>query len=256
MDEFNNRFPQDTDELPRRGVLDHGYVVLRNIAGPTRRPHSLYDADSIDPANAARMTFGKMNSGRTREEDLGLVDFLSREGHWVPFEHIQVWLEIKAPIFVLRQWAKHRTTTISEISGRYVELPPHWYIPETIKMQSKNRKQGGDAPAIPELAEQYICDLSKECQAGYEKYKHYMGQGVSTELCRNYLHVNHYSTWLYRQDLRNLFGFLKQRCSTHGGAQWEIAQYAQAVLSLLMEVLPEATECLASHGGITLEEGL
>ena len=120
-------------------VLDHGFVELRNIAGPTRRIYDSippsqddagyaheealvvrpFDADDTDPANAARMSFGRMDSGRTREADLKLADYLMRNKHWTPFESIEVWLEMKLPIFVARQFVRHRTATLNEISGRY-----------------------------------------------------------------------------------------------------------------------------------------
>jgi len=84
-------------------VLDHGFVELQNIAGPTRRVDNHYDASSIDPANSARMSFGQKDSGRTVEQDLKLVRYLMANHHWTPVEMIEVWLEMKLPIFVARQ---------------------------------------------------------------------------------------------------------------------------------------------------------
>ena len=125
-------------------VLDHGFVTLRNIAGPTRRPLSLstglsgqsipreFDADDTDVANAARMSFDGMDQDRTYEVEMRLNHYLMRNRHMTPFEIIEVWLEMKLPIFVARQLVRQRTQTINEVSGRYVTLPSEWYIPEKV----------------------------------------------------------------------------------------------------------------------------
>jgi thymidylate synthase (FAD) len=87
-------------------VLDHGFVTLRNISGPTRRADEEYDADDVDPANAARMSFGKTDSGRTREEDLRLCEYLIKNHHSTPLESIEIWIELKLPIFIARQFVR------------------------------------------------------------------------------------------------------------------------------------------------------
>ena len=107
---------------PTIAVLDHGFVTLRNISGPTRRSDELYDADDIDPANTARMSFNQTDSCRTREQDLKLCEYLMKNWHNTPFEMVEVWLEMKLPIFVARQFVRHRTVSINEVSGRYVTL--------------------------------------------------------------------------------------------------------------------------------------
>src|SRR5690606_18852081 len=123
-------------------VLDHGFVRLRNMAGPTRRvlngTHEEtgdfilrpFDADDRDPAQAARMSFDQMDSERTLEEDMRLSRYLMKNWHTSPFEMVEIWLEMKMPIFVARQFVRHRTASINEVSGRYVQLPGEWYIPE------------------------------------------------------------------------------------------------------------------------------
>ncbi len=99
-------------------VLDHGFVLLRNAAGPTRRVDQEFDADDTDPANAARMSFDNMDSGRTREEDLKLCNYLMKNWHTTPFESIELWIEMKMPIFVARQFVRHRTVSINEVSSQ------------------------------------------------------------------------------------------------------------------------------------------
>lgn len=145
-------------------VLDHGSVTLRNLSGPTRRHFSdspdltgrmvigahlrPFDADDVDPANAARMSFDSMDEDvvtlrdgstrpRTIDDDYKLNEYLIKNGHTSPFEMIQVWLEVTVPIFIDRQLVRHRTWRRNESSARYIVLPNTWYIPEIV---------GGKAP--------------------------------------------------------------------------------------------------------------
>lgn len=235
-------------------VLDHGYVKLLNVAGPTRRladsqPDSEnaddiglvlrpFDADDTDPANAARMSFDQKDSGRTREDDLRLCDYLLRNNHTTPFEMVQVWLEMKLPIFVARQFVRHRTVSINEISARYVQLPAEWYIPpaEQIKGKAETAKQGRGGELRPGTIGAFQHALHKDCAAAYYNYEQFLSAGVAPELARLFLHVNHYTKWLWRQDLHNLFHFLSLRDHSH--AQWEAQQYAKAIDTLLRDALP------------------
>lgn len=238
-------------------VLDHGYVKLLNIAGPTRRIFNdtlspitgdmistacMFDADDTDPANAARMSFGQKDSGRTREQDLKLCDYLLRNHHTTPFEMVQVWLEMKLPIFVARQFVRHRTVSINEISGRYVQLPAEWYIPDPVNVGKKAvaAKQGRDATTDfwdVKKAELFCKLLHNSCSESYAGYQWALENNIPPEEARLFLHVNHYTTWLWRQDLHNLFHFLSLRDHTH--AQWEAQQYAKAIDTLLRGALPD-----------------
>jgi thymidylate synthase (FAD) len=218
-------------------VLDHGYVRLLNTAGPSG------SASDIDPANVARTSFDQRDSGRTRKADLHLCDYLMRNHHTTPFEMVQVWLEMKLPIFVARQFVRHRTVSINEISGRYVELPAEWYIPpiEQICGKAANAKQGRGAPLSEEDAEEFRTDLNRACKMSYDNYLEYLngthGPAVAPELCRLFLHVNHYTKWVWRQDLHNLMHFLSLRDHFH--AQWEAQEYARAITGLLRQQLPD-----------------
>jgi len=112
-------------------VLDHGYVILRNISGPIRRASQPFDADDTDPANAARFSFDAADQEtRVREDDLKLARYLWKNRHTTPFEMVEVWLEMQMPIFVARQFVRHRTVSINEVSARYVQLPKQFYIPD------------------------------------------------------------------------------------------------------------------------------
>ena len=231
--------------IRRLDVLDHGHVILRNIGGPTRRPNALFDADDIDPAQSARMSFDEMDSDRTREDDLKLADYLIRNWHTTPFEMIELWIDMKMPIFVARQFVRHRTATINEVSGRYVKLPEEWYVPAIVGGKGKNIKQGQEdnLPLVIQSAMQK--DLHEDCSRGYQKYLHYLNQGVAPEHARFFLHVNHYTHWLWKQDLHNMMHFLRLRADSH--AQIEARQYANAIIALLNQYLPASMELFRKY---------
>ena|ERR1700758_2948106 len=226
-------------------VLDHGFVTLRNISGPTRRIDwepgkgiRPYDADDIDPANAARMSFNKMDSSRPREEDFRLCRYLMKNKHTSPFQMIEVWIEMKMPIFVARQFVRHRTVSINEVSGRYVTLPAEWYIPEVVGGKAPNVKQGQEDNLDDNSQEQFKYYLSSHCQDGYDMYLKAIEHGVAPEHARLFLSLNHYTHWLWKQDLHNLMHFLSLRDHSH--AQIESQKYAQAIDKLIREVLPNS----------------
>ena len=220
----------------RINVLDHGFVELRNISGPTRREEAVYDADDIDPANTARMSFNNMDSGRTREEDLKLAKYLMKNKHTTPFEMIEIWVEMKMPIFVARQFVRHRTCTINEVSGRYVTLPAEWYIPEVVGGKPVNAKQGQSDTLDIEIQNDFKHYLNLASQCDYENYLLAIEHGVAAEHARLLLHINHYTHWIWKQDLHNIMHFLALRDHSH--AQIEAQVYAQAIDKLIRSVLP------------------
>lgn len=228
-------------------VLDHGFVTLRNMSGPTRRTVAYYDgqefcpdfdADDTDPANTARMSFDNMDSGRTREEDLKLAEYLMRNKHTTPFEMVEVWLEMKMPIFVARQFVRHRTVSINEVSGRYVTLPAEWYIPEVVGGKPLNAKQGQSAGLSVETQYWFKGVLEMDCSGSYQQYLAAIDEGVAAEHARMLLHLNHYTHWIWKQDLHNLMHFLALRDHSH--AQVESQQYAKAIDALIRQHLPRS----------------
>jgi len=225
-------------------VLDHGEVILRNISGPTRRLHShndsSFDADDVDPANAARMSFDNMDAQRSREQDLALAEYLMKNRHTTPFEMIEIWLEMKMPIFVARQFVRHRTVSINEVSGRYVTLTNQWYIPcpDTVGVKPEHVKQGRVITPTTKAAVDFCKRLDQDCQQGYDHYLDSIKSGIPNELARCHLHLNHYTHWLWKQDLHNMMHFLSLRVHDH--AQWEAQQYGYAILELLREALPHS----------------
>lgn len=217
-------------------VLDHGSVILRNLAGPTRRWDAEFDAHDIDPAQAARMSFEQMDSNRTYEQDMKLNRYLLSNGHTSPFEMVQIWVEVKVPIFVDRQLVRHRTWRRNESSGRYIILPDSWYIPEVVGGKAPNAKQG-QADNLPEYIQgQFKLDLEEDCEKSYQKYLNYIEAGVAPEHARMFLHLNHYVHWLGNVDLGNMYKFLALRDHSH--AQIEAQVYARAIIELLRPRLP------------------
>jgi thymidylate synthase (FAD) len=230
-------------------VLDKGFVALRNVSGPTRRAQTLktwagvdsahpraYDADDVDPAQAARMSFGQMDSERTREDDMRLNRYLLKNEHATPFEMIQVWLEWKVPIFVDRQFVRHGTIRRNEESGRYKTLSPDWYIPEVVGGKSADKKQGQEDNLSEQDQAAFRHMLDRQCRASYDLYTEALAMGVAPEHARMFLHVNHYVHYVTTVNLRNLFNFMRLRCHSH--AQIEARKYGEAVVTLLREPLP------------------
>lgn len=239
-------------------VLDHGFVKLLNLAGPTRRVCNgpidtvivdgcevvqmlaedlrPFDADDRDPAQAARMSFEQFNSDRTYEADMKLSNYLLRNQHTSPFEMISVWIEIKVPIFVDRQMVRHRTWRRNESSGRYIQLPHEWYIPETVGGKAPTKKQGQEDNLNKQTQQWFREALDEQCERGYSLYEGAIAQGVAMEHARMFLHLNHYVHWVGNVDLANMFRFLMLRDHSH--AQIEALRYARAIIELLEPHLP------------------
>lgn len=234
-------------------VLDHGFVKLRNIAGPTRRIYKdridlsgrlvpaadlrEFDADDTDVANAARLSFEGQDQLRTYEVEMKLNKYLLANAHMTPFESIVVWLEMKLPIFVARQLVRQRTQSINEASGRYITLSPEWYIPEVVGGKAPNKKQGQEDNLSPEVQEWFKSKLNTACEFSYKQYLEALEFGVAPEHARMFLHLNHYTHWMTTMNLRNLMmSFLVLRDHSH--AQIETQEYARATISLIEPHLP------------------
>lgn len=228
-------------------VLDHGHVILRNLAGPTRRGGDYvsglarpFDADDRDPAQAARMSFDQMDEDRAPEEDFRLSKYLMKNWHTSPFEMIQIWLDMKMPIFCARQFVRHRTARLNEVSGRYITLPEEWYIPEIVGGKAVNAKQGQSDNLPDWIQSEFRERLNLYCQDSYNEYLRQIARGVAAEHARMFLHVNHYTHWLWNQDFHNMMGFLRLRDHFH--AQIEAQQYAKGIDGLIRKFLPKSME--------------
>jgi thymidylate synthase (FAD) len=211
-------------------VLDHGFVRLVDAMGDDHRI-----------VQAARVSYGAGSKGD--DKDKALIAYLMRKGHTSPFEQVVFTFHCMLPIFVARQWVRHRTARLNEISARYSVLPDKFYIPSVnrICVQSKTNKQGSGDPLTERdacIVRQAIMDHS---QRAYGVYKGMVADyGVANEIARVVLPVNIYTEWYWQIDLHNLFHFLDKRLPTD--AQWEIQQYAHAMEAFMSALCPWAFE--------------
>ncbi len=216
-------------------VLDHGFVRLVDYMGGDARI-----------VQTARVSYGE--GTKTIREDTGLIDYLMRHQHTSPFEHVVLELHCKMPIFVARQWIRHRTARLNEISGRYSVMKDEFYVPapEQIKTQSTTNKQGrGDTEVPPELRRKALDILQRDQSAAYAHYEEMLNDGIARELARINLPLSLYTQWYWQMDLHNLFHFIRLRADSH--AQWEIRQYALAVARIAQAVAPQAYASFEKH---------
>ena len=220
-----------------RRILDHGYVRLVKSSG-----------GDLDVVRAARVSYNaEWRAGENSGSDARLIRYLMRNGHTSPFEHVTFTFEVKAPIFVLRQWHRHRTWSYNEVSARYTELPEEFYIPEINKIgvQSKDNKQGREFIDESKLDEPlwlgedgFIADkLRVNSEKLMQEYKYLLKYtSCPREIARIILPLNTYSHMFATVDLHNLLKFIKERTSP--GAQYEIKVYAEAMLDLIQPIVP------------------
>jgi thymidylate synthase (FAD) len=210
-------------------ILDHGLVRLVDHMGSdlsiVRSARVSYDAD--------------WRAGEDEGSDRKLINYLMRNRHTTPFESVQVTFEIKAPIFVFRQWHRHRTFSYNEVSARYTALPAEYYVPEvaqittqsTSNKQMRTDEQHSMAAAIQEV-------IRTQSRQAHEVYHVLIKKGCPRELARSVLPVNTYSHMFCSVSLHNLFNFLRLRLHSH--AQYEIRVYAEAMLNLIEPIAPVA----------------
>lgn len=220
-------------------VLDHGHVAL-------------YDsmANDLSVVNSARISFNKRKD-LVELEDLKLINYLMRERHGTPFEHNAFTFDVKAPIFVVREWQRHRICSYNEMSARYTELPAEWYIPEPQFVRQRVGKPGQykyiPLPGVE--AVEYLDELRSQCQDSYAAYKRSLDMGVAPEQARLFLHVNHYTQMFWTINARSLMNFLSLRNSS--SAQWEIRQFADAVETIFASKMPVVYASFVKHGRIS-----
>jgi thymidylate synthase (FAD) len=207
-------------------VLDHGYVRLVDSMG-----------SDLSIVRAARVSYdAAWRAGENEGSDARLINYLWKHHHTTPFEAVTLTFEVYAPIFVFRQWHRHRTWSFNELSGRYRELPEVFYVPkpEMIGVQSKNNKQARD---LGTPADEGSASLIREtCEASFKAYRELLERGVPRELARSVLPVTTYSHMFATVDLLNLMKFLSLRCDGH--AQYEIRVYADAMRDLARSIAP------------------
>ena len=223
-------------------VLDHGFVRVVDYMG---------NDDAI--VQAARVSYG--GGTKTPQEDANLIRYLMRHRHTSPFEMCEIKLHVKLPIFVARQWIRHRTASVNEVSGRYSVLSEEYYVPEeeNILPQSNTNKQGREEGAKIMIPNSKVRELmDRGGTEAFELYNSFLDIGVARELSRIVLPVSTYTEWYWKIDLHNLFHFLKLRMDSH--AQWEIRQYAEEIFKLVKLWVPVAAQAWLDyqHNSLTL----
>ncbi len=222
-------------------VLDHGLVALVDAM-----PRLVPEGQTADQAivQAARVSYG---AGTKRvNEDRGLIRYLLRHRHTTPFEMVEFKFHCAMPIFVARQWIRHRTANVNEYSGRYSIMPDRFYRPEAeeIRKQSTTNRQGGEGTTEDATAEQFLSLLERTEQL-YTDYLELTEQGLARELARIALPQSLYTEWYWKIDLHNLLHFLSLRIDPH--AQKEIRVYAQAMLDLIEPIVPVTVEAFRDY---------
>jgi len=207
-------------------VLDHGFVRLVDSMG-----------SDLSVVRSARVSHdAAWRAGEDQGSDARLIRYLWNNHHSTPFESVTFTFEIKAPIFVFRQWHRHRTWSYNEVSARYTELPEEFYVPnpEVIGVQSASNKQTRD---ITGDADPFSANVIREtCEHSFRMYRSLLAAGVPRELARSVLPVATYSHMFATVNLLNLMKFLTLRCDAH--AQYEIRVYAEAMRELAYTVAP------------------
>lgn len=226
-------------------VLDHGLIRVIDYMG-----------DDAAIVQAARVSYGR--GTRAVSNDEGLIRYLMRHWHSSPFEMCEVKLHVKLPVFVARQWIRHRTANVNEYSARYSILDREFYVPapENLAAQSTVNNQGRGAVLEGEEAQRVLDILREDADRAYDHYEAMLSQdgqqGLARELARMNLPASVYTQWYWKTDLHNLFHFLRLRADKH--AQYEIRVYAEALAQIVRDWVPLAYAAFEDYrlGGIQL----
>lgn len=219
-------------------VLDHGYVRLVDHMG-----------SDLSIVRAARVSYdAAWRAGENTGSDQRLINYLMKNQHTTPFESVTFTFEVKAPIFVFRQWHRHRTWSFNEVSARYTALPEEFYVPALylIGTQSVSSKQSRDINLTTSPNDyRTVREMEVHGRHAFELYYNMLDRGVPRELARSILPLSTYSHMFATVNLHNLFRFLALRLHSH--AQYEIRVYAEAMSKLIKGVVPVASEAFTNH---------
>ena len=227
-------------------VLDHGFVRVIDYMG-----------DDAAVVQAARVSYGK--GTKKVSEDSGLIKYLMRHRHSTPFEMCEIKFHVKLPIFVARQWIRHRTANVNEYSARYSILDREFYVPapEQLGAQAVVNRQGRGDVLEGEEAASVMRLLREDSERAYSHYEEMLNhredgtvidpsrQGLARELARMNLSLNYYTQWYWKVDLHNLLHFLSLRADSH--AQYEIRVYAEAMLDVVKRWVPAVFESFTEY---------
>jgi thymidylate synthase (FAD) len=227
-------------------VLDHGFIAVKDYMG-----------DDVSVLQMARMSYGK--GTKNLNDDRALLRYLMRHFHTSPFEGCVIKLHVKLPIFVMRQWVRHRTASLNEYSARYSIMPDEFYMPEPsqLAVQSKDNKQGRGDTLSPEQAAEVLRMLKDDAQRNFATYHQLLNadengdtidddaEGIARELARIGLPLSTYTQMYWQTNLHNLMHFLRLRADMH--AQFEIRVYAEKILDLMADWVPVTTEAFRDY---------
>ena len=227
-------------------ILDHGFVRVVDYMG-----------NDTSIVQAARVSYGK--GTKKVSTDSGLIKYLMRHWHSTPFEMCEIKYHVKLPIFIARQWIRHRTANVNEYSARYSILDKEFYLPETenLAAQSQNNRQGRGDVLQGEQAKKVLNLLKSDAEQTYNNYEMMLNErydgsvidekevGLARELARMNLTLNTYTQWYWKTDLLNLMNFLRLRADHH--AQYEIRAYAEAMLDTLKKWVPITYEAFMDY---------
>jgi thymidylate synthase (FAD) len=221
----------ETKLFTAHSVLDHGFVRVIDYMG-----------NDSAIVQAARVSYG--SGTKKTQDDASLIRYLMRHWHSTPFEMCEIKLHVKLPVFVARQWIRHRTANINEYSARYSILDKEFYIPEAVNLasQSKVNNQGRGDTLKADEAKKVLDVLKLDSERSYDNYEKLLSSegkpGLARELARMNLPTNIYTQWYWKTNLHNLFNFLRLRADNH--AQYEIRVYAELICELVKAWVPEA----------------
>jgi thymidylate synthase (FAD) len=216
-------------------VLDKGFVRLVDYYGSDARI-----------VQSARVSYGA--GTKSVREDKMLIDYLWKNEHTSPFEQVVFTFHCKLPVFVARQWIRHRTARVNEVSGRYSVMKNEFYVPDmdVVCYQSKDNKQGRAEDEVPqELRGKVLDTINSIHEFAYGKYEEMIEDGIAKELARISLPLSLYTEWYWQIDLKNLLHFLKLRMDHH--AQYEIREYANVMAEAVKKVCPFVWETFEEH---------
>jgi thymidylate synthase (FAD) len=248
-----------------RKILDHGHIRIVDVMGDdaavvqsARVSYGLgvsehkWEKDT-NPETAAVTSYvcltcgqhqtgllGVPEPGHCAKADEGLIRYLMRHRHTTPFEMCEIKLHVKLPVFVARQWIRHRTANVNEMSGRYSILPAEFYVPEIerVQAQSKSNKQGSGEQIAPARAARIAAEMNGQALVDFDYYSNWVDEdGLARELARINLPVSTYTEWYWKIDLHNLLHFLSLRMHPH--AQYEIRVYADALAEMVQQWVPQ-----------------
>ena len=203
-------------------VLDNGFVKLVDFLGGDQRA-----------VESARVSFGSVSKGEAA--DRKLIEYLLEHGHFSPFEHSVFQFHIKCPIFVARQWMRHRIASYNEISARYTEVHDEFYFPSEFRAQDRSNRQGSLQSANLDQ-KKLLAIYDKAIKSAYASYKELLDAGAAREMARLVLPVAQYTQFYWSINARSLLNFIHLRADSH--AQWEIRRYAEAIQGMFREKMP------------------